>query len=119
LPDVGHGQNNILGKGTVTVDPDSEGMGTEVAPSSETVAASAADYVAFSRDKLADRDIGDIGTDLYDLADEFVADDKALADGGAGPGIPIIDMKVSSTDSGIKDADFDVVDSNLRFGNIF
>jgi hypothetical protein len=45
-------------------------------------------------------------------------DDEAGADGGAGPGIPVIDMEIGPTDSGVKDADFDVIDANLRFRNL-
>ncbi len=53
-----------------------------------------------------------------DFADELVADDEALADGGAGPGVPVVDVEVGAADAGVEDADLYVVDADLGLGNV-
>ena len=118
LPDVGHGQDDVFGEGAVAVDADAEGVGAEMAAAGEAVAAASADDVAFAADELADGDVGDVGADVDDFADELVADDEALADGGAGPGVPVVDVEVGAADAGGEDADFDVVDAHLGLGDV-
>jgi hypothetical protein len=75
--------------------------------------------MTFAGDELADGNIRNIGAQGDDFADELVADDEALADGGAGPGVPIIDMEVGTAYAGGEDADFYVVDADLGFRDIF
>ncbi len=60
----------------------------------ETVPAAPADNMAFAADELADGNIGDVGTGGDDFADELMADGEALANGGAGPGVPVVDVEV-------------------------
>ncbi len=48
-----------------------------------------------------------------------MADGEALSDGGTGPGVPLVDVKVGAADAGGEDANFDVVDAHLGLGNIF
>src|SRR5260370_38158918 len=47
-----------------------------------------------------------------------MADGEALPDGGAGPGVPVVDVKVGAADAGGENADFDVVDTHLGLGNV-
>jgi hypothetical protein len=89
-----------------------------MATASEAVAATPTDDVALSADKLADRKIGDIGAYGYDLADEFMTDGKALPDGGSSPGIPVVDVEIGAADSGVEDANFDIVDTHFGFGDV-
>ena len=117
-PDVGHREDDVLGEGAIAVDADSEGVSAEVAAAGETVATATADDVAFAADELADGEVGDVGADGYDFADELVADDEALADGGFGPGVPVVDVEVGAADAGVENADFDVVDAHLRLGYV-
>jgi hypothetical protein len=117
-PDVGHGKDDELGKGAVTVDADSEGVGAEMAATGEAVATAAADDVAFAADELADGDVGNVGAYSDDLAYELVADGKALLDRGASPGVPLVDVKVGTADAGGEDTNFDVVDAHLGFGDV-
>ena len=49
-PDVGHGDDDVLGEGSVAINADSKGVGAEVATACEAVAASSADNVAFAAD---------------------------------------------------------------------
>jgi hypothetical protein len=62
--------------------------------------------------------VGDIGTDRYDFADELMADNEALADGGFGPGVPVVDVEVGAADAGVENADLDVVDAHLGLGYV-
>jgi hypothetical protein len=119
LPDVGHGEDDVLGEGTVAVDSDTEGVGAEMAAAGEAVAATSADDVAFSADELANSDVGDIGADFNDLADELVADDEAGGNGGAGPRVPVVDVEIGTADTGGENANFDVVDADLRLRDLF
>jgi hypothetical protein len=117
-PDVGHGEDDVLGEGAITVDSDSERVGAEVAAAGETVAATSADDVAFAADELADGEIGDIGADGYDFADELVSDHETLTDGGFSPGVPVVDMEIGATDASVKNANLDVVDAHLWLGYV-
>ena len=117
-PDVGHRDDDVLGEGSVAIDTNAEGMSTEVTAAGEAVAAASADNVAFSADELAYREIGDIGADGDDFADKLVADDETLADGGASPGVPIVDVEVGAADACVEDADLYVIDAHLGLGYI-
>jgi hypothetical protein len=119
LPDVGHGQDDELGEGSVAIDSDTHGVGAEVATASETVAAAAADYVAFAGDDGSDGEVFDVGADGDDFADEFVADDEAGLDDGACPGVPLVDVEVGAADAGVEYADLYVVDADFGLGNVF
>lgn len=119
LPDVGHGKNDEFREGSIAINTYAEGVGAEMATTGEAVAAAAADDVAFPTDELADGKIGDVGAEFDDLADKLVADDEALTDGGASPGVPVVDVEVSTADPSVEDADFDVVDTDFGFGNVF
>jgi hypothetical protein len=117
-PDVRHREDNVFGERAVAVDADSEGVGAEMAAAGETVAATSADDMAFAADELTDGDVGYVRAGGDDLADELVADGEPVLDGGAGPGVPVVDVKVGAADAGGEYADFDVVDAHLGLGNI-
>jgi hypothetical protein len=50
--------------------------GAEMAAAGEAVAAASAGDVAFAADEVAGIEVGDVGADFGDFADEFVADDQ-------------------------------------------
>ncbi len=114
--DIGH--DDVFGEGSVAIDAYAEGVGAEVATAGETVAAASADDVAFTRDELADSEIGDVGAEVDDFADELVANDEALADGGAGPCVPVVYVEIGAADAGVEDTDLYVVDAHLGLGNV-
>ena len=118
-PDVGHGQDDVFGEGSGAVDADSAGEGAEMAAAGEAVAAASADDVAFAADEVAGLEVVDVGADLGDLADEFVADDEGDGDGLLRPGVPVVDVEVGAADAGLEDADLDVVDAGFGFGDVF
>src|ERR1019366_10825013 len=92
---------------------------TKVAPAGQAVRAAAANHMALAAAQFPDSEIGHIRADRDDLAHKFVADDQRDLNGRLGPGIPFVNMQVGAADSGQKNADFDVIDANLRFGNLF
>ena len=53
VPHVGHGQDHVLGEGTVAADAQADGVRTQVAAPGQAVAAAAADHVALAADDLA------------------------------------------------------------------
>jgi hypothetical protein len=112
-PDVGHRKHDVLGEGAIAVDTYSEGVGAEMPTARETVAATPADDVAFSADKLADGKIGDVGADSYDFTNELVADNEPLTDSGLGPRVPVVDVEISAADAGVENPDLDVVNAHL------
>ena len=68
MPDVGHRQGEVFGKGPGPVDADAAGVVAQVAASRQAVAAAAADDVSFAGDDLAGRKVVDVGADRDDLA---------------------------------------------------
>src|SRR5579862_2695381 len=87
--------------------------------SGETIAAAAADDVAFAADDVAGMEIGDVGADLHDLADEFVADGHGYGNGFLGPIVPFVNVDVGTADAGAFDADQDVVNAGARAFDVF
>ena len=114
LPDVGHGQGQVFGKGAGTVHPDAAGMGTEMATASHAVAAAAADHMALAGHNLPGAEVHHIGADLDDLADKLVADNHGHRDGFPGPAVPVVNVHVSATDGGPQHADQHIVDADAR-----
>ena len=75
------GSDDVLGEGARPVDADATGVGAEMAPAGQAVAAAAADDVALAADEVAEAEVVDVGADRDDLADELVADDHRHRDG--------------------------------------
>src|SRR5262249_11305075 len=80
--------------------------------------APAAHDVPFPGDEFTGFEIVDVRADLNDPADEFMADDHRHGNGAASPVVPVVDVGVRAADSGSKDADQDVVDSDGGLLNI-
>src|ERR1035437_5199834 len=119
LPDVRHREHDAFRKRSGAVYADALGVSTKVAPSGHAVAAPAAHHVTIAADQFSDPEVGYIRAARDDLAYKFVTDDHRDPNGGFGPVIPFVDMKVGAANSGPKNADFDVIDAKLRFGNLF
>ena len=114
-PDIGHGQGNELSEGAGTIDSDAFCRSAEMTPAREAVSASAAYDVAFAAHDVAWIEVADIRADLDNLADELVTDDHGLRNGLLRPVIPLVNVHVRPADTGITDADQDVVDSLLQW----
>src|SRR5262249_35998487 len=115
MPDVGDGQDDLLGEGAVAPDAQADRVRAEVPAAGPAVAAAAADDVTLATDDVADGEVVDVAAQLEDLADELVADDQRRVDRLLRPGVPVGDVKVGPADAGLEDADPDVVDAHVRF----
>ena len=117
-PEVSGRHDDELGERAVALDADPDGVRAQSSPARHTVAASAADDVAFRADDLARVDRGYILTQLDDFPDELVADDETWLDGVLRPLVPRVDVEVGAADAGAKDADEDLARTGLRPRNV-
>src|SRR2546423_13678052 len=99
-PDVRHRQHNVLGKSAGAIHANPLCVRAEVTPARQTIAATAASYVAFSTDQLTRMKIGDIRADRYNFSDKFMPDDHRHRNGRPGPIVPFIYMQISSANAG-------------------
>src|SRR5450759_5285701 len=113
-PDIGHRQRDVFGESAWPVYADPHGVGAQVAPAGEAVAAAAANHVAFPADQIAREEIGDIGTHRFNPADELVADRHGHGNRLLRPIVPLEDVDVGAADAGLQYANQDVVDADLR-----
>ena len=117
-PDVGLRERKKFGEGAGAVDADALGVGAEVAPAGEAVAAVAADDVALAGDDVAFAEVVDVGSGADDPADELVADDHRDGDGLLRPGVPVVNVHVGAADAGAQHLDEAIVDPHLRDGHV-
>lgn len=118
MPDVGDGDGNVFGEGTVAIDANSDGGAAEVATSGAAITALAADNMAFAGNNFAFFDILNVAAKINDLSDEFMPDDHGRLDGALGPLIPLVDVDISSANRGFQDPDENVVGSHCGFGPV-
>lgn len=118
MPDIRHGKADVLGEASRTIHADAAGMGTQVTPARETVAAPSANYVTFSADKLARKEVRHIRSDCRDFANKLMADHHGNRDSFARPGIPLVNVHVGAADGGAPNPNQNIVNPNLRDGNL-
>src|SRR5947209_2307010 len=111
-PDVGQGQGEVAGKSPRPVDSYALGVLAQVTAAGQAVPAVSADDVPLAADDLAGLKVLDVGADLDNAADEFVADDERHGDGLLGPGVPFIDVLVGAADAGLEYLDEHVVNAD-------
>src|SRR5215472_5694830 len=92
LPDVGHRQNDVLGKSARPVYAHALRMGTQVATSGEAVPAASANHVPLAADQFSAMKIGDVRSDFDDLADKFVPNDERDLYSFLRPVVPVVDV---------------------------
>src|SRR5262249_9783360 len=109
MPDVGHGECQVLGEGTGSIYADPPGMSAKMPSAGEAVTTSAADDVPFPAHDLPRMEIGNVRPDRDDLADKFVAYDHRHWDRLFRPIIPVVNVKIGSADAGAVDLDQNVV----------
>ena len=118
-PDVGHRQHDKLGECAGAVYTDALSMCAQMTPASQTVAATAAGHVAFAADQFSGMKVVDVRADFHDFADELVADDHRHGDGGTGPGVPIVDMKIGAANASAINTYEHVIRPDIGFRHIF
>ena len=117
-PDVGHGQDDVLGERARAVDADALGIRTEMPPTGQAVAAEPAHDVALAADDQSGLEVDHVGADLDDLAHELVADHQGHGNGLGRPRVPVVDVQVGAADPRPMDADEHVVDAGLGLGDV-
>ena len=105
-------------KAPVRVHADALGVRAQVAAPGEAVAAAPAHEVAFAADDVAGGEVGDVGADLDDLADELVPDHHRHRDRLLRPRVPVVDVQIGAADAGPVDPDQHVVDPDFGFGHV-
>ena len=118
-PDVGHRQSDVFGEAAGPVDADAGSVGAEVTISRHAIAAAPANHVTFAGNQFAGVEIDNVGADLNDLADKFVADRHGHGDGLLSPRIPVVNVNVGTAYTGAMDSNQNVVDADGRLGNVF
>ena len=73
-PNVAHGQRDEFGKSARPVYANALGMRAKMTAARQTIAAAAANHVAFAADHFAGMKIIDVGTHLDNFANELMAD---------------------------------------------
>ena len=74
VPDVGHRDTQILGKGSGSVNPHTAGIHAQVAAAGQTIAAATADQMAFTGDHVTGFKVMHVFAYLSNRADKFVSD---------------------------------------------
>ena len=118
VPDVRHRQRDQLGEGARPLHAEPDRVRAQVPPPGHAVAAAAADDVALAADDVAGMEVAHVRADLDDLAHELVPDHERHRDRLLRPGIPRVDVEVGAADPGLAHPDQDVVDPDLRLGDI-
>ena len=93
-------------------------MGAQVAATGHAVTAAAADDVTLAAHEVADLEVADVRAEADDLADELVPDDHRHGNRLARPLVPVVDVEIGAADPRLPDADQDVVDPDVRLGNV-
>src|SRR3954469_5115505 len=87
-------------------------------PPGHAVAAAAAHDVPLAADEIADLEAADVRAALHDLADELVPDHQRHRNRLLRPRVPVVDVQVGAADPGLAHPDQDVVDTDLRNGDV-
>ena len=86
------------GKGASAIHSHTASMGAQVASTRHAIAATPANYVAFTRDNLPWGKIVYIGTHLNNFANKFMAHYHGYRNGLLCPTVPVVDMQIGTTD---------------------
>src|SRR5205814_10724935 len=78
----------------------------------------AAHDVALAADEIADLEAADVRAALHDRADELVPDNQRHRNRSLRPRVPVVDVQVGAADPGLVHPDQDVVDPDLRNGDV-
>src|SRR5579884_2401678 len=114
MPDVSHRQGDILGKSARPIDADAARVLTQMPPPRQAIATQTANNMALAADELAAVEVGNVGADLSDFADELMADDHRDWNGFARPVVPFPDVDIGAANAGAPDTDKHVVDADFR-----
>ncbi len=117
-PDVGRGDDDVVGERAVAVDPHAHRVDAQVPAPGPAVAADAAHDVALAGDPVTDGHVVDVGPDLDDLAEELVAEGHRHLHGRRGPLVPLLEVQVGAAQPGPQHPDLDVLVAARRLGDV-
>ena len=113
--DVGGGDAQVLGKGSVPVHPYAHRVLAPLDVAVVAVPAVAAGDVPLAGDQLAHVQAGDPRAQLVDLPHILVADDHGGLDVELRPGVPVVDVNVRAADGGLFDLDAHLAGPGLGY----
>ncbi len=117
LPDVGLGNDDVLGEGAVGVDADDLHVLADVRLADTALQALAARDVHFSGDEVAFLDAGHFVADGLDRAAEFVTGNQGRMNAALRPLVPLINMQIGAADGRRLDFDQHIGRAILRYRN--
>ena len=117
LPDVGLGDDDVLGEGAVGVDADDLHVLADVRLAGAALQALAAGDVHLGGDEVAFLHAGDIFADGLDGAAELVAGNERGMNAALRPLVPLIDVQVGAANGRDFDLDQDFVRTECGIGN--
>ena len=88
-------------------------------PTRHAIATTPTHDVTFATDDITLGEIFDIRADRDDFADKLMTNRHGHWNRLGGPGIPVVNVQVRPTDTGAVHTNQDVVDAELRLGNVF
>ena len=112
------GSATQLGERARALHAEPDRVRAEMPPPGHAVAAAPAHDVPLAADEVADLEAADVRADLDDLADELVPDHHRHRDRPLRPRVPVVDVQVGAADPGLVHPDQDVVDPDLRRGDV-
>jgi hypothetical protein len=117
-PRVGRGDDDVVGEGPVTVDPDADRVDAHVLAAGPAVATVPADDMALPRHSVPDADVLDVHTHLDDLAEELVPQRLRHLHRRRRPVVVVVQVEVGATESGAQNPDLDVLLTAHGLGNV-
>ena len=117
-PDVAHRERDVFGESSGTVHAHTSSVSTEMTPACQTISTAAADYVSFATDNFAGVKVVHIGSDRDDFADELVPNRHGNRNSRARPFVPLVNVNVSTANSGMSDANQNVIYADDGFGYV-
>jgi hypothetical protein len=94
-------------------------ISAEMSAARQAIAATSADDVPFAADQFSGMEVVDVRTDLDNLANKLMPNNKWHGNCRLRPLIPVVNVDVGAANSREQHSNFDVIDPDLRFGNIF
>src|SRR6185369_5429488 len=113
MPDIGHRQSQILSKRTGPIHADAFGIGAQVAPAGQAIAATSADHVALAADEFTGEKIFYVGTDFDDFTHELMPNHHRDGDRFLRPLVPFENVNVRAANAGAIHFDHHVIDADL------
>ena len=114
VPYISYRNRQVFGKRTVPIYTDTARLHAQMSTPGKTISAVATDKVPFATHYVTWADILNVATNLFYETNKFIANNQRNWNGFLCSLIPVVDMKVCSTDGGLVNPYQHVVDTNFR-----